>query len=425
MLNEKSRLLAGMVFTLSICLTDSAVGMPFGAPDSRSMAMGMTGVASTDNTNAAYFNPALLAAFAKRKHVGGNQRIAVPTLSGFLSKSALGLEDVDDANYEDRITSGVTQFNATADPVDLYTTLEALEDDLSDTSSGQLLADAHALLVLRIPDRHQGGAFYLGSRAVLDGRLDYTSADQALLRDYLDELEFVMQGGAPGTLHPELYTAGDLNNPRDSLTSSADAVALIIDEIAFSMGWAVNWWDMDMLVGITPKIMQVTTREYQADGVSGDLNLSGKYDDDVTLNFDLGWAKQIDDRLMLGLTLKNLIPTEFRTESGNYIDLQPQLRAGAAYRSPWGDFTADLDLIENDPMSEGDPVQELGLGGEWSFGKQQIRAGLVKNLAGNAGSDSIVYTFGFRLRYGAIYSDFTYGNGDDYKAAAWQLGLHF
>jgi hypothetical protein len=206
--------------------------------------------------------------------LGGNQRIAFLSLSGLASESTLGLEDIDDANYESRITSGVTQFNATTDPDGLFTTLQALDDDLS-------------------------------------------------------------------------------------------------------------------------------------------------------LNLDLGWAKQIDDQLTLGLTVKNLIPTEFRTGSGRSVDLKPQLRFGAAYRSRWGDFAADLDLIENDPLLKGDPVQELGLGGEWTFGQQQVRAGLVKNLAGDAGSASLIYTFGFRLRYGAFYSDLTYGSGKDHKAAAWQLGLHF
>lgn len=414
-----------MVFALSISLARTALGMSFGAPDSRSMGMGMTGVASADSTNAAYFNPALLAVYSKRKHLGGNQRIALPSLSGLASDSVLGLEDIDDADYENTITAAVNEFNTTADPDDVLSTLARLEDDLSDTTSSRLRADVQALAILRIPDRQQGGAFYVGSRGVLDGALDYTSADEALLEDYLEELRFINEGGAPGVLHPELYTGSDLNDPTDSLNSSADAMALIINEIAFSMGWAVNWWGTDMLVGVTPKIMQVTTREYRADAVSGSLNLNGEYKDDVTLNLDLGWAKQLDDQLTLGVAVKNLIPTRFRTESGRSVDLKPQLRFGAAYRTGWGELTADLDLIENDPLSKGDPVQELGLGGEYRFGEQRVRVGAVKNLAADAGGGSIIYTFGLRLRFGAYYSDFTYGSGKDHQAAALQLGLHF
>jgi hypothetical protein len=422
---KKTYFIAGIVFCVSIATAGPVVGMPFGAPDSRSMAMGMTGVASAGSTHAGYFNPALLAAYSQRKHLGGNQRIAFPSLSGLASESTLGLEDIDDADYETNISSGVAQFNATANPDGLRATLEALQDDLRDTASNQLLADVHAHAVLRIPDRQQGGAFYLGSRAVFDGMLDYAVADEQLLEDYLEELVFVSEGGAPGTLHPELYTGGDLNDPADSLSSSADAVALLINEIAFSMGWAVSWWDVDMMVGVTPKIMQVTTREYRADAVSGNLSLNGEYEDDVTLNLDVGWAKQFGEQVTLGVAVKNLIPASFRTESGRSIDIDPQVRVGAAYRSKWGEYTADLDLVENDPLSRGDAVQMLGLGGEWTFGEQQIRAGLVKNLAGEGGGGSLIYTFGFRLRYGSYYSDFSYGSGQDHKAAALQLGLVF
>lgn len=417
----KHRFLVAVLFSIST-YTHS---MPFGAPDSRSVAMGRTGVASADSTNAAYFNPALLAAFSQRKHLGGNQRMALPTLSAFVSDSALELNDVQDADYVNRLDRAIVDFNNNLNIDEFIATLTSLEEDLGTVSANPLLVDAQVNSVFRIPDRREGGGFYYSQRAVLDGTLDYTAADAALLADYLEELEYVNGGGAPATLHPELYTNGQLNNPNDSLNSSADAVALIIEELAFSMGWAVTWWDVDMMVGLTPKIMRVKAREYAATATSGDLTRRGEYDNHVNLNLDLGWAKQFDDQLTVGLTVKNLIPQKYRTESDRPVELKPQLRLGGAYQSKWGNYAIDLDLIENDPLQNGEPVRELGMGGEWEFMNQQLRAGVVKNLAGSGPNASPVYTFGFRLQLGAYYSDLSYGRGKHHETAALQLGLRF
>jgi hypothetical protein len=387
--------------------------------------MGKTGVASAGSTNAAYFNPALLAIYSTRKHLGENQRIALPAVTAFVSDSILELKDIDDADYKNRLAVGVANFNNNTNIDAFIDTLQSLSNDLTNTSANPLLGDAQANVVFRIPDQHQGGAFYIGKRAVLDGYLNYTAADGALLGDYLEELNFVNGGGVPATLHPELYGNGQLNNPDDSLTSSADAVALIIDELAVSMGWAVTWWDMDMLVGITPKVMHVSTREYTATATGDGLTNSGEYDNEVNLNLDLGWAKQINDRFMVGLTVKNLLPQDYRTASDRYIELQPQVRFGVAYQSEWGDYAADLDVTENAPLSNGEPIRELGLGGEWNVRNQLIRAGVVSNVAGGRSHASPVYTFGFRLHLGTYYSDFSYGRGKRHETAALEVGLRF
>lgn len=423
--HQKSYLYGMVLFAILISASTLAYSLPFGSPDSRSISMGKTGVASAGSTNAAYFNPALLAVFSERKHLGGNQRIAIPTLSGFASDSALELEHVRDADYENRFNRAVVDFNNNVNIDEFIADLKSLEDDLATTSATPLFVDAQAGFIFRIPDRRQGGAFSYGQRAVLDGHLDYTSDDAALLAAYLEELDFVNGGGAPGTLHPELYSDGQLNNPKDGLTSSADALALIIEEVAVSMGWEVTWWDVHMMFGITPKVVRVTALEYEATATSGDLTRKGERDNHVNVNLDLGFAKQINDQLLVGLTIKDFIPQRYRTASDRPIDLKPQFRIGAAYRSKWGNYALDLDLLENDPLYSGEPSQELGLGGEWEFWNQQLRAGVVKNLAGSGPNSSPVYTFGFRQQFGAFYSDLTYGRGKHHETAALQFGLHF
>ncbi len=408
-----------------LCFSDAAYCLPYGSPDSRSAAMGKTGVAMPGSTHAGYFNPALLAVYPERKHLGNNQRIAFPTLVGVISDNTWELADIEDADYDRQLNSGIAEFNNTGDLDNLIESLESLSGDLHDTSSEPLFADGYANMIVSIPDRHEGGAFYLSRRGVMDGRLDYTASDQGLITAYLEELNFIDGGGTPATLHPELYSGGQLLDPVESLSSSVDAVALVIDELGTSMGWLVSWWDSEMMVGVTPKVLHVTSYEFTADATGSHLTQSSKYDNDVKLNVDLGWAKQLNERLLLGLGIHNLLPQEYRTRSGRTIEIRPQMRAGAAYQSEWGFYTVDLDLLRNDSISSGDPTQELGVGGEWSVGDHAIRAGIVKNFKGSGANASPLYTLGVRFKLGRFHTDLSYGDGSNQKSAAFQFGLQF
>ncbi len=412
-------------FPVLMSVYSAANSIPFGSPDSRSAAMGKTGIALAGSTNSAYFNPALLAVYGERKHLGGHQRIAFPSVVGFASDDTRDLVDIDDAAYDQQLDNGVAAFNNSADPTALINSLEALSDDLRDTSSDPLFADVFADVIVSIPDRREGGAFHFGRRGVFDGKIDYTTNDQELLSAYLEELRFVNDGGTPATLHPELYSGGQLINPSDTLDSSVDAVALLIDELAMSMGWAVTWWDTDMMVGITPKVIRITTYEFTADAVSSHLTQRGEFVNNVKLNIDLGWAKKLDDQFTVGLAVHNLIPEKYHTESGRMIELQPQVRLGGAYQSAWGNYAIDLDLLESDPLSKGDPTQELGIGGEWMIGNHSLRAGIVSNLAASGENTSPLYTFGARFNIGHFYTDLSYGTGNNQTGAALQLGLRF
>jgi hypothetical protein len=387
--------------------------------------MGKTGVASAQNSNAAYFNPALLAAFSKRKHLGSNQRIAFPSLSGYVSDDTLELVDIDDKDYETALDNNVSDYNINTNPDLLIGTLGSITSDLDDVSSDALFADISVGGVIRIPDQREGGALYVSRRVVFDGKIDFTESDELLLANYIEELDFVSNGGTPGTLHPQLYTGGQLINPKDNLNSSVDAVALIIDEIGFSMGWSVNWWNQEMMLGLTPKVVSVTTNEYTANAISGDLTNRGKHKNDANLNLDIGWAKKLDVHTTIGVSIHNLIPQDYETKSNRIINLKPQLRVGGAHQSKWGNYAVDLDLIENDPLSQGDPTQELGIGGEWKIGDHYIRAGAVKNFAASGSNSSPLFTIGARLNLWGFYSDLSYGNGNNQESAALQIGLRF
>lgn len=422
-LNNHYYKFAFAAFTLSLPILAAAA--PFGSSDPRSAAMGKTGVAAIDNTSSAYFNPALLAAFPERKHSGNQQRIALPAATAFASNSAKDLIDLDDQNYDQQIADAVADYNATQNTADFIDVLQSLDEDLNQTSAQPLAIDAQASIVFRIPDRHEGGAFYFSRRAIVDGVVDYSDDDSALINDYLEELEFVQGGGAPATLHPELYNNGALIDPVDNLTSAADAAGLVIEEMGLSMAWQVTLWDTDMMLGMTPKVARVTAYEYSAVASSGDLTEDSEYDNEENVNLDLGWAQQVNDNLMVGLAIKNLIKQEYRTASNNFLTLEPQVRIGSAYRSRWGNFTIDVDLLENAPLYSGDPTQEIGFGGEWTVWNQSLRAGVVKNLAATGDNAGALFTFGLHFQLSGLFTDFSYGKSDSQEMAAFQLGIQF
>jgi hypothetical protein len=416
---------------LSLALTHScfvstpSYAIPYGSPDARSIAMGGTGVATADNAYAGFFNPALLASYDQRKHRGGNQRIVFPALHAGATDSIGDLIDFEDQDYETQLTEGIDTFNNTQSATELLAVLNPLDDNLLQISGSPLAADIYTGLVITIPDKLEGGAFSLGRRLVMDGRVDYDSADVALVADYLEELEFVANGGAPQTLHPELYVGGALTDPTPNLVSRIDAAGLAIDELTFSMAWEIAPFDTPVMIGFTPKLWKVTTYEYTETATSTDVTQEGELDNGESLNLDLGYAQRLNPNLLVAVGLKNLIPREFETESGQTLEISPQLRIGSEYKTNWGTYAIDLDLLENKPLSRGDPSQVLAFGAEWPFGRMRLRAGLNTNLAASGDNSGFSYSAGVRLRLIGMFFDFSAATGASQQRASLQFGVQF
>ncbi len=408
------------------CLTSLPVcAVPYGSSDARSQAMGGTGVASAENPNIAQQNPALIAAYPQRKHRGENQRIIFPAFSAKISNNVLDLIDIDDFDYESELTLAIDNFNNGQAVDDVLDVLNPLSDDLESAASAPIFADVQTGLVITIPDSREGGALQLNRRVVLDGKVDYNTVDESLVAAYIEELTFIANGGAPQTLHPELYLNGQLIDPTDSFTSSFTAAALEFSEMALSMAWQLEIFDTEMMIGFTPKWVSVTSYEYSATATSNDITERGELDNGENFNFDLGWAHRIDDKLTVGVAIKNLVPKEYKTESGNFLEIRPQIRAGSEYQSAYGTFTLDLDLAKNKALANGDPSQEIGFGAEWRLGKHRLRAGIHKNIAGSGDNASFAYSLGLRLKVLGMFTDVSVGAHNNQQSAAIQFGIRF
>lgn len=416
---------SALLIAMTLLASPLALAVPYGSPDARSIAMGGVGVASADNAYAGFFNPALLASYPQRKHRGGNQRIVFPAVHGQLSDGINQLIDFENEDYEAQVTSAVDIYNTTQSTAELLAVLNPVDSDLQEIGNSPLAADVYTGLVVTIPDSAEGGAFSLGRRLVMDGLVEYESADVALIEDYIEELDAVAAGTLPATLHPELYIGGALIDPTTNLVSRVDAAGLVIDDLAISMAWEIAPFETPVMIGFTPRFRKVTTYEFSATATSPNATQRGEMDNGESINLDLGYAQRLSPDLLVGVAVKNLIAEEFETESGNTLSLKPQIRVGSEYRSAWGTFSLDLDLIENKPLSRGDPSQLLAFGGEWGWGRTRVRAGIHTNLAASGNNSGFGYGAGVRLRLLGMFFDLSAATGASQQLASFQFGVRF
>jgi len=421
-----------LVFVILFSVYPLAVSaVPFGTYDPRSVAMGGAGVASGNSANAVFFNPSLLAQYTSRKHRARNSHYVFPVASLSVSKITEDIVDLADNNPEQALSDSIASYNA--DPT--QTTAEGvlaasrnLQNDLEPIANETAFFDGIVGMVIGIGDRREGGAFVISRRFVGDGIGKLTAADRQLLTDYIEGLDFVVSAGASGAPHPELFDAnGNLLDQTGNLTSTATGRGLLLTEMGIAMSWNVELFRNKVDIGFTPKFVQGTAYEYNSALGNSQLGTSErKENDNWQFTLDMGVSKSLNKKLKLGLAVKNLVPLEFSTKSGGRIDIQPQLRAGAAYRSmDWGYWALDMDVLENKSIGGGDNTQYLSLGGEWLVKAWALRAGYKLNLVGRGDFAKGVFTMGTGYRYRGIGLDVAYVDSGPERAASLQMSRRF
>ena len=426
-----SNVIALLCTLLLVLLATNVGAVPFGAFDPRSLAMGGAGVASGTSANAAYYNPALLSMYKTRKEIGRNSRFIFPTATAKATEAWEALATIEDENLEQNLVDAINAFPplSQANSQDAQVVLDAaaeLQDNLDELLDGPIHADANIGTILGIGHKQEGGSFIINVRGVGSGVIDNFAADVALLEDYVEAMQFVESNGAAGAPHPELFDAnGNLIDQTDNLSSIATGAGLLITELGVAVSKLFEIANRDIAIGITPKILRVITYDVTADATTGDTNTAKSDDEDWDVNLDVGVAHQFNSQWRAGLIFKNIVPLSYTSDLGTEMKLDPQVRAGVAYYSPWGLYALDLDLIANDPVVYGSESQELALGGEWRVYRMfQLRAGIAKNLQGVGDSGDPLYSLGLRWDFGGIL-DLTYALGTGSEAAGIQLGYRF
>lgn len=404
--------------------------IPFGTFDPRSLAMGGAGVASADSSNAAYYNPAMLAMFDKRKELGKNSQFVLPTFTGRVANSIETVNDARQDNLDQELINAIETFNANQNAQNAALVLQAsreLETDLDDLLDGPVYGDVNIGMVLGIGHKHEGGSIIINRRVIGDGSIENFEDDLQLLEVYVEAMQFIEAGGDPATaaiLYPQIFDAG--GTLQDNLTSTAIGGAIEITEIGMAMAGKFTIAERKIAIGITPKVMHARTYDFFGDATT-DTTVDVEDDhEDWNVNLDVGLAHQFNSHWRGGLVFKNLRKLKYETSLGNTIEVKPQARVGTMYQSSIGLYALDLDILKNNPVRRGYETQMLSLGGEWSVNHFfKLRAGASNNLAGVDDGKKILYTLGANGEFSGGIIELAYAESSYEWAVGLRLGARF
>jgi hypothetical protein len=302
-----------------------------------------------------------------------------------------------------------------------------LQDGLSRVSSGPVVADGDVAFVIAIPSLKQGGAFVFNKRFVGDGSIVKTPEDQALLDAYVETMQFVITGQdqpSQDVIDRVIDDNNQLIDQTGNLTSSASAAGIALTELGISMASQFTVVKQKFALGITPKFIKAET--YATDSTAtSDLEENRDTHNRWDVTADVGIAKNINSAWNVGVSVKNIVPLEYTTNTNGKINLDPQVRAGVAYKTSWGMLAFDLDVLENAAVSTGDKTQYSLFGAEWDFKWGKLRGGYNYNFSASRAVKKGLFSAGIQLSPFGMLLDLAYADNGVERAAALQTGFQF
>lgn len=433
-----------LVLTMAISLfSTQSLAASFGVFDPRSLAMGGTGVASGDASNASHYNPALLSL----THEDDDFSLVIPTVTVGISDPD-DLEDAfdayDAANYETALDGAISTYNASADATalkanagDVATAAQNIKDGVNTLSNKSVIFNANAGVLLAIPSKSVAVSVYAAGRAVGGANLTITAGDNALLQDYIDTLACIALPATDdltkiiacdsGTTDVLNDTDGTFNstNTANTLTSTADIRGAVITETGVSL--ASKFESLGGIsLGITPKLIEVDTFDHQIGIDTGDIDTDKGRKSYSDTNIDVGVATKINENVKVGLVAKNIISKEYKTILNNTVKLEPQYRAGVAYQNDWVLLSADLDLKENKGFGFETKSQNAAIGVEFdAWDTLQLRVGYSHNLANETAADDGIASVGLGFSPFGVHIDLAVASSNAGIQGGFQLGFKF
>lgn len=333
----------------------------------RNLAMGGTGVASSDPWTAAFANPALTRFRDERTGLS----VALPFVTAT-------------ARDDDELLDAVDDFQETLDTLQAQIDADAMDLDV-------LLQRSVALTQL------QG----LEGRAV-NGEAEIGFAALAPMEDYSAALWMRVRG--EGRAFPDI-AASDLATIGNTSGSSADledldseAVLIAAQRTEFGATIAVEGAlgssaDAPRLsFGVTPKVQWIETYNYAA-GVDEfeDGNALGDFQDEQyrrsssAFNLDFGVAAELEKGAVVGLAVRDVFREDHpMTATGGRefsYRVQPRTTLGVAVQRAGLGFAADVDLTRTRSFRGAPASQFFRMGVEANvFGQAQLRAGFAHDF---------------------------------------------
>lgn len=422
-----------------------ASAVSYGIFDARGLAMGGTAVAAGNTSQAQFYNPALLSFHDKDEDDSRDGRISFPNIVVQLSDTVEQTLDAADDELDEQLRTAVNNFNGlrTAENAGAVAGVSRdLRDLLDQLGNQDLSVDAFVGFSVSEPSKREGGAFYVGVRALGGGRADISEADRNLLDQYIQAMEAVAAGGDIGSIDPALLDeTGNLRDPVNELTSSGDVSALTIAEWGVSLAKEFEVDGHDISFGITPKLQRVDAYRETLDissGITGTDDGTRRFSDSkkthITVNADVGIAALIEDHYRLSVAVKDVIAKEFSTtpridpDTGEVlpaqiVQLKPRARLGFAYVTDVLTIGVDFDLRESTPLANEAPSKDLSLGIEYiAFDRLALRAGYREDQTNFRSS---VTSAGIGYQWKRAVLELGYAASSDYEAGSLQFGWAF
>ena len=417
-----------MFILLSVLFSTAAFGQTFGQYDSRAVAMGGATVANANTAQAPFYNPALLSFHDDYEENTVSGRIIVPVIATRLSESLFDIEDYADSNDDRALRNAINAFNAAPNSqsaTQVVQTAGDMRSILNNIDDRPLDGDVYFGLAISEPSKDEGGAFFLGIRALAGGRLNITDDDRALLGSYIDGLTFVASNGQQGSLRPEIFDGnGNLIDNTDNLSSSYRARGVTIVEMGVTFAKQVSLFSYPVAIGISPKLWIVET--YTSAGNIRDGISDGDGENDKTEfseNLDIGLATTWGKNWQFGVVIKDVLTQRYSTALNETITIRPKARIGGAFIQPSYQFAIDIDLNRTDPFSTRQTSQDIALGAEWQWVPRLfLRAGYRYDIQSVRAAELSV---GMGYQWRRLLVDLAYAEGSDSRAASLQLGYAF
>ncbi|MBF0244194.1 MAG: conjugal transfer protein TraF [Planctomycetes bacterium] len=437
---NKSLLSISLAVAATVSLVCAENWMPAGA---RGVGMGGAEVAVPQGSQAMLANPAALARKDQNRF-----DIALPVTVGVGAEGTV-IETVNRLmdRYDSALDAKLNNFSTAANAADVLSFLGEVNDTLNVGAIGGVRANVQGMLTTRWKNLglYAGTRLYAGAAVTGDtnlagvfvntagasvvspadlagvaglGSWTGSAADIAALKAAI-----VAQAGRSLTTSEDSLLTSAVNvvagSATATTTSSLGLTVRTLQTQEIGAGYGFNM--MEDKLHITPvfKVIKGETRAFNlkvldttntdiADDLKEDNGRATKSSTQIGL--DIGVLYEVSDKLMVGLTAKELTSPSFETPLGAEIELKPNVRLGLGYeysqKSGWrGTLAADLDLLKSESsVLPGVDFQEFALGlNQELMGWLTLRAGLSKNFGGE--SDGLSYGGGIGLQLWRLYLD--------------------
>lgn len=314
------------------------------ASDARSVGMGGTGVASANYLTASFHNPALAARYGERDNFG----MILPLVGAKVHDGNNMLEKVED--FQDALD------DFEDNPLDEAYKLR-FQDALKNLQGTEMTANIFTGMVFAVPNK------YVSTNLFLHGQ------GNILAQTNIDDSDL------------------DYDPTEDDINSDATAIAGGTLDLGLTFAKQFEYQDHQFKLGFSPKIQKIFAVRYQAtidefdDEDEDDFEFSDEYTDKSVFNVDLGVIYDVNDRVHVGFSARNLIQHKLKTnehygKTATYL-VNPEYAMAVAYNSRLYSLALDVDLNKMEYFEESNySTQFVKLGGElnaWDWA--QLRAG--------------------------------------------------